>query len=66
MFPFHKTFRPNLRPIHRLEWVPGALSLGIKRQGAEFDHLLLYSVQVSNVWSYTVTPAMYSHRLVFD
>jgi hypothetical protein len=33
------TLRPNLRPIQPpIQWIPGALSPGVKRQGREADH----------------------------
>jgi hypothetical protein len=35
--------------FHILEWGPGAVSLGIKRQGAEFDHLLLCGLIIYGV-----------------
>jgi hypothetical protein len=33
------------------EWVLGALSLGVKRQGCEADHSPQPSAEVKNVWS---------------
>jgi hypothetical protein len=44
---------PTQPPI---QWVPGALSLGVKRQGRESDHSPPSSADVKNVWSYTSTP----------
>jgi hypothetical protein len=44
---------PNQPPI---QWVPGALSLEVKRQGREADHSPPYSAEVKNVWSYNSTP----------
>jgi hypothetical protein len=38
-----------------IQWVPGALSLGVKLLGHETDHSPSSSVDV-NVWSYTSTP----------
>jgi hypothetical protein len=40
-------------PMH---WVPGTLSLGVKRSGREADHSPLSSAEVNNAWSYTSTP----------
>jgi hypothetical protein len=37
-------------------WVPGALSLGVKRPGREADHSPPSSAEVKNAWSYTSTP----------
>jgi hypothetical protein len=39
-----------------VQWVPGALSLGVKRSGREADHPSLSSAEVKNVWSYTSIP----------
>jgi hypothetical protein len=44
---------PTQPPI---QWVPGALSLGVKRRGREADHSPPSSAEVKNAWSYTSTP----------
>jgi hypothetical protein len=44
---------PTQPPI---QWVPGALSLGVKRPGREADHSPPFSAEVKNEWSYTSTP----------
>jgi hypothetical protein len=44
---------PTQPPI---QWVPGALSLGVKRPGHEADHLPPSSAEAKNAWSYTSTP----------
>jgi hypothetical protein len=44
---------PTQPPI---QWVPGALSLGVKWLGCEADHSPPSSTEVKNVWSYTSTP----------
>jgi hypothetical protein len=41
------------RPI---QWVPGALSLGIKREEREADQSLPASAEVKNIWIYTSSP----------
>jgi hypothetical protein len=46
---------PTQPPI---QWVPGALSLGVKRPGLEAVHSLPSSAEVKNAWSYTSTPQM--------
>jgi hypothetical protein len=49
--------RPALEPTQpQIQWVPGALSLGVKRLGREDDHSPLFSAEVKNAWSYTCTP----------
>jgi hypothetical protein len=46
-----------LWPTHPpTQWVPGALSLGVKRPGREADHSRPSSAEVKNTWSYTSTP----------
>jgi hypothetical protein len=52
----------NLQPP--IQWVPGALSLGVKRPGSEADHTLPYSAKVKNAWSYTSTPPVCLHGVV--
>jgi hypothetical protein len=44
---------PTQSPI---QWVPGAVSLGVKRLGREADHSPPSSADVKNAWSYTFTP----------
>jgi hypothetical protein len=39
-----------------LQWIPGALSLGIKGPGREADHSPPSNAEVKNAWSYTSTP----------
>jgi hypothetical protein len=49
--------RPALGPIQPpSQWVPGALSLGVKQPGREADHSPPSSAEVKNWWSYTSTP----------
>jgi len=44
---------PTKPPI---QWVPGALSLGVTRPGREADRSPPSSAEVGNAWSYTSTP----------
>jgi hypothetical protein len=39
-----------------IQWVPGALSLGVKRPGREADHSSPSSAEIKNAWSYISTP----------
>jgi hypothetical protein len=39
-----------------IEWVPGALSPGVKWQGREADHSSPTSAEVKKIWIYTSTP----------
>jgi hypothetical protein len=36
-----------------MQWVPGALSLGVKQQEREADHSPPSSAEIKNAWSYT-------------
>jgi len=38
-----------------IQWVPGTLSLGVKRPEPEADHLFPFSAEIKNVWKYTST-----------
>jgi hypothetical protein len=38
-----------------IQWVPGALSLGVKRPGREADHSPPSCAEVKKAWSYTFT-----------
>jgi hypothetical protein len=59
--------RPVLGPTQPpIQWVPGALSLGAKRQGREADHSPEFSAEVKNVWSYTSTPRIRLHDVVLN
>jgi hypothetical protein len=48
--------RPALGSTYSIQWVPGALSPGVKRPGREADHSSPFSVEVKNAWSYASTP----------
>jgi hypothetical protein len=49
--------RPALGPTHPPnQWVPGALSLGVKRPGREADHSPPSSSEFKNACSYTSSP----------
>jgi hypothetical protein len=54
---FSVTSRLALWPTRPpVQWVPGALSLGAKRQGREADHLLPPSAEVKNGGSVPLPP----------
>jgi hypothetical protein len=43
-------------PCSPIQWVPGALSPWLKRQGREVDHSPPASADVKKTWIYTSTP----------
>jgi hypothetical protein len=49
-----------------IRWVPGALSLGVKRPGREADHSPPSSAEVKNACSYTSTPPIRLHDVVLS
>jgi hypothetical protein len=50
-----------LGPTHPIKWVPGALSLTVKRPGREADHSHPSNAEVKNAWSYTSSPPIRLH-----
>jgi hypothetical protein len=57
IFLFTTVSRTALEPTQPpIPWVPGALSLGVKRPGREADHSPPSSAEVKNAWSCTSTP----------
>jgi hypothetical protein len=54
---FATAFRPALGPTQPpIQWVPGALSLGVKRPRREADHSSTSIAEVKNARTYTSTP----------
>jgi hypothetical protein len=67
IFLFTTVSRMALGPTqHPIQWLPGALSLGIKQQGREADHSLPSSAEVKNTWSYTSAPLIHLHGMVLS
>jgi hypothetical protein len=57
IFLFTTVSRMALGPIQpSIQWIPGTLSLGIKRPGRESDHSPPFSAAFKNAWRYTSTP----------
>jgi hypothetical protein len=57
IFLFTTASRTALGPTKPpIQWVPGALSLGVKRPGREADYSPPSTAEVKNAWSYTSTP----------
>jgi hypothetical protein len=49
-----------------IQWIPGALSLGVKRPVRQADHSPPSSAEVKNTWSYTSTPPIRLHCVVLS
>jgi hypothetical protein len=49
-------------PNHLIQWVPVALSPGVKRPGREADYSPSASAEVKKMWIYTFTPHTPSRR----
>jgi hypothetical protein len=59
--------RPALGPTQPpIQWVPGALSLGVKRPGREADHSPPPTTELKNAWSNTSTPPIRLHGAVLS
>jgi hypothetical protein len=75
IFPFFLTgnfllttaSRPVLGPTQpRMQRVPGALSLGVKRPGPRADYSHPSNAEVKNASSYTSTPPIRLHGVVLS
>jgi hypothetical protein len=49
-----------------MQWVPRDFTPGVKRPGRKADHSPRSSVEVKNAWSYTSTPQIRLHDVVFS
>jgi hypothetical protein len=49
-----------------MEWVPGVLSMGVKRPWRESDHSSPSSAEVKNAWTYTSTTPVHLHGVVLS
>jgi hypothetical protein len=59
VLPFFITYTPAMELTHSLiQWVPGAVSPGVKWQGPEADHTPPSSVEVKNVA--TISPLLHT------
>jgi hypothetical protein len=67
IFLFTTTSRTALGPTQPpIQWVPGALSLGVKRPRREANHIPPSSAEVTKAWSYTSTPPIRLHGMVLS
>jgi hypothetical protein len=66
-FLFSTSSRQVLGPTQSpIQWVPGALSPGVKRPGRETDHSLPTSAEVKKTWIYTSNPPVRLHDVVLN
>jgi hypothetical protein len=49
-----------------IQWVPGALSLGLKRPWREADHSPPSNTEIKNPWSYTSIPPVRLHGVLLS
>jgi hypothetical protein len=49
-----------------IQWLPRALSLGVKRSGRESDHSPPSTAEVKNAWGYTSTLPIRLHGAVLS
>jgi hypothetical protein len=54
---------PTQPPI---QWITGALSLGVKQPGHEADHSPPFIADINNAWSDTFTPPIHLHGMVLS
>jgi hypothetical protein len=67
IFLFTTASRTVLGPTQPpFQWVPGPLSLGVKRPGHEADHSPPSGVEVKNARNYTSTPPIRLHGVVLS
>jgi hypothetical protein len=65
IFLFATAFIPDLGPTQPpIQWVPEAVSLGVKRPGREADHSLPSNAEVKKAWSCTSNPTIRLHGVV--
>jgi hypothetical protein len=66
-FIFSTSFTPTVRPTHpAIQWVPAALSPGVKRPLRETDRSAPTSTEVKKTWIYTSTPSTRLHGLMLN
>jgi hypothetical protein len=65
IFLFTIAYRPSLVPTQPpIQWVSGALSLGVKRWSVKLITYLQLVPKSKNEWSYTFTPPIRLHGVV--
>jgi hypothetical protein len=66
-FLFSTSSRPALGPTQPpIQWVPGARSPGVKREGREADYSPPINAEVKKTWVYTSTPPIRLHSVVLN
>jgi hypothetical protein len=54
LFPLHHVQTGSSAYVHPIQWVPVALSLGVKELGHEIDHSPPFTAEIKNVANETV------------
>jgi hypothetical protein len=66
-FHFCMSSRPALGSTQpSIQWVPGALSPGVKRPEREADHPPPNNAEIKKMWIYTSTPPIRLHGVVLN
>jgi hypothetical protein len=67
IFLFTTASRPALGSTQPpVQWIPGAVSLGVKQPGRKADHSPPSSAEVKNAWNYAYTPPIRLHDVVLS
>jgi hypothetical protein len=67
IFLFITASRQALGPTQPpIQWIPGVLSLGVKRPGHEADHSPQCNAEVKNACSYIFTPSIRLNGVVLS
>jgi hypothetical protein len=64
---FSSESRPGLGPTQpSIQWLPGAVTPGLKQPEREVDHSPPFSAEVKKAWSYTSTAQIRLHGVVLN
>jgi hypothetical protein len=65
IFIFSATSKPGLRPTQSpIQWVPGTISLGVKRQGCEADLYLMPRSRMVKLYLQSPTLPFFLHSII--
>jgi len=66
MFIFATVSRTDLGPTQPIQWVLGAVTPGVKRPEREANTSPPSSAKIKDAWSYTFTPPIRLHGVMFN